>query len=871
MRFNYSQPIARVNCSLITAMSNCKQRQSSSSRMLLRACIKGDMSIARSILLVEKGAVNAKNCNGLSCLQMALIHQHHSIAKLLLKEHIDVLSRDKCGWTALHDAALFNCQEIVNELLAMGASLTEANELGEIPIDIAGSVCLERLLCTRMAKAGHTELANEYCIHLGLSHLDEDIPCLSESLLTLEEIPEVVIPVISAKTTTEKHCDGSFPARSQVDPSGSFLYQDRAQKSASNVEDSSPAVNLISNPIEVIRPPSGNYEYSGHSLREAKAINTTGRHNTHVNTSPGCRQKVTSLSPLVEADAESVAANFPVRCVNDRRLSLGDVVSWSMSSSALRRFSLNFDSSRTMHLTTEEVARLNRLFQSRCNEQEDSCAADTRCKTPESERETPIDLLKMRPRKPSLIKRSHSRRRSGDGDARRSVTFQPEVLLQEIVAEGDVDLVKEIVCSGAIPDVNKMSPVGLTALHQSSLDGNLACARMLVLNGADVNNTDVDGWTPLHAAAATNHAEIVRFLLLAGADPSQKNEDGQTPYDLAPKGSVRRMLLRVASGKNIDAVEDDLSDGESDFEEEEEYSHVETDSDEDGSCLSDTDPKVAALQDCLSKMSASIKGVCRKGVYRGDSSDSVFADISNPCHIAASLLKDRDLSDSTSSYGSLIENDFDRHTSSEASSIITTVSTLCNDQLCLTDTDRETYFSEDQGISTMDASSDSSHRKLLFSDDEGTSHDVLDSELERGSLDHRFQESVLSCDVQGVVKLIKHKPEIDVNRINKTSGISALHHAVLEENYTIVQHLVCDFQCDLSLKDVEGWTPLHAASAVGNIRIAQFLLENGAKPSMLNHNCEFPVDVAEDEAMEELLKKAMMGASVGRLFKDVVR
>ena len=73
------------------------------------------------------------------------------------------------------------------------------------------------------------------------------------------------------------------------------------------------------------------------------------------------------------------------------------------------------------------------------------------------------------------------------------------------------------------------------------------------------------------------------------------------------------------------------------------------------------------------------------------------------------------------------------------------------------------------------------------------------------------------------------------------------------------------------MKDVEGWTPLHAASAVGNIRIAQFLLENGAKPSILNHNCEFPVDVAEDAAMEGLLKKAMLGASVGRTFQDFVR
>ena len=83
----------------------------------------------------------------------------------------------------------------------------------------------------------------------------------------------------------------------------------------------------------------------------------------------------------------------------------------------------------------------------------------------------------------------------------------------------------------------------------------------------------------------------------------------------------------------------------------------------------------------------------------------------------------------------------------------------------------------------------------------------------------------------------------------------------------MVQHLVKDFEADIHAKDRDGWTPLHAASAVGNIRIAQFLLESGAKASVLNNQCEFPVDVAEDEAMEKLLKNVMLGPSIGNLLK----
>ena len=62
---------------------------------------------------------------------------------------------------------------------------------------------------------------------------------------------------------------------------------------------------------------------------------------------------------------------------------------------------------------------------------------------------------------------------------------------------------------------------------------------------------------------------------------------------------------------------------------------------------------------------------------------------------------------------------------------------------------------------------------------------------------------------------------------------------------------------------------MHAASAVGNIRIAQFLLEGGAKASVLNNSCEFPVDVASDVTMEKLLKNVMLGPSIGKIFKGV--
>lgn len=181
----------------------------------------------------------------------------------------------------------------------------------------------------------------------------------------------------------------------------------------------------------------------------------------------------------------------------------------------------------------------------------------------------------------------------------------------------------------------------------------------------------------------------------------------------------------------------------------------------------------------------------------------------------------------------------------------------------ITITESDTDKISESGISTMEGSSDGSHRsRVLSSEDEAI---TLDSDLEPDSVEYEFQEACLYCDVDRVMKLLKFRPEIDVNRVNKASGITALHHTVLEENFALVQHLIKDFEADPHVQDIEGWTPLHAASAVGNIQIAQFLLDRGAKPSSLNLSCEFPVDVAEDEAMEKLLKKAMLGYSTEKV------
>lgn len=801
-----------------------RQRLTPTGKLLLRACVKGDMTLANSVLYTDPAALNARNRHGLNALQIAIIHQQLRMAHYLIEKDVNVRSVDKGGWTPLHDAALFGNKELVELIITRGSRITCSNQLGEKPIDVAGNVATEKLLCKCMTNAGFSDLADQYYISLGLRYLKDEnnLESDTENQLFPDDAGNSHGGLIGNETIIDTN-----------------EYHQTARDFRANRE------SVLSSKREAIlmdiNTPCGR-------------LSTFSRDNAKE-----CKRKRTPLSPLREVTEAVVAVplsetesptlrrrpSSPVP--RQRRSNLAG------SKSLVRSHSCEVataDANGEMHLTQEDIAKLNGLFEKnrhplaapaeRAQEEEEEAF-----KTP-PERESPVELLKMRPRKPSIVSRS-GRRESRDSDdgsiasSRRSVTFQPEVLLQEIVTEGDASLVGEVLSSGIVTDVNKMSPVGLTALHQSALDGNLACAKTLVLNGADVNIVDSDGWTPLHAAAASGHGEIVRFFLLAGANSATKTDDGKTAYDLATRKAIKRMLLRVTSGKSVDPKVDEVSDGELSSDEEE-CNHADYDSDDEDSSLSDSDHRVYSARH-------SILG-CDPGDTSNspvrESMDSVFSGL-HTASVTTVLERDHP-SDSTSSYGSLAEQDVEL--------TVGTPSTLCSEDMCIF---TDSLVSEDQGFSTMDASSDSSHQKTILSDDEGTSHDVLDCELEPGTLDYKFQEAVLNGDDKSLSKLIKQRSEINVNRVNTTSGVSALHHSVLEDNFTLVQHLVKDFECNVNLKDVEGWTPLHAASAVGSIRIAQFLLDNGAKPSILNNNGGFPVDVAEDAAMEALLKKAMLG------------
>ena len=72
--------------------------------------------------------------------------------------------------------------------------------------------------------------------------------------------------------------------------------------------------------------------------------------------------------------------------------------------------------------------------------------------------------------------------------------------------------------------------------------------------------------------------------------------------------------------------------------------------------------------------------------------------------------------------------------------------------------------------------------------------------------------------------------------------------------------ILLEFGADLNARDVEGWTPLHAAAATGNLHMINLLLDEGASLTAINLDDKMPVDVSADPDIKYILQQKMLEA-----------
>ncbi|XP_054974085.1 protein phosphatase 1 regulatory subunit 12A isoform X2 [Sorex araneus] len=113
-----------------------------------------------------------------------------------------------------------------------------------------------------------------------------------------------------------------------------------------------------------------------------------------------------------------------------------------------------------------------------------------------------------------------------------------------------------------------------------------------------------------------------------------------------------------------------------------------------------------------------------------------------------------------------------------------------------------------------------------------------------------FLAACSSGDTDEVLKLLHRGADINYANVD---GLTALHQACIDDNVDMVKFLV-ENGANINQPDNEGWIPLHAAASCGYLDIAEFLIGRGAHVGAVNSEGDTPLDIAEEEAMEELLQ-----------------
>ncbi len=140
----------------------------------------------------------------------------------------------------------------------------------------------------------------------------------------------------------------------------------------------------------------------------------------------------------------------------------------------------------------------------------------------------------------------------GDADAIASVLADPNSIV-EISAGGFGKLLKTLLESGIVTDIDKGDEQDYTALILASTRGHESCVRVLLEAGADIEALADEGDTALTFAASKGHASIVQVLVNAGADVEAADFEGERSLMYASSGgyeSCVRALLEAGADKD---------------------------------------------------------------------------------------------------------------------------------------------------------------------------------------------------------------------------------------------------------------------------------------------------------------------------------
>ena len=129
----------------------------------------------------------------------------------------------------------------------------------------------------------------------------------------------------------------------------------------------------------------------------------------------------------------------------------------------------------------------------------------------------------------------------------KSVRFQVEAVLQQVIAEGDVEQLRELLGEHGKALIRRSDCTGRPLALRAVLQRQHNVLEVLVKEGVSLTTPDDDGWTALHAAVAKGDVKSVK-VILEGNQPGLTNSrslQNLRPIDIAKSYDLALLLLEA--------------------------------------------------------------------------------------------------------------------------------------------------------------------------------------------------------------------------------------------------------------------------------------------------------------------------------------